>query len=65
MNDGDLVRAVQTGDSASLTILYRRHVKGVWRYFDARLPRDRQVTEDLVSETFLAAIRTIQAFDPK
>lgn len=65
MNDGDLMRAVQGGDGASLTILYRRYVKTVWRYLDTHLPGNRQGTEDLVSETFLAAIRGIQTFDPR
>jgi RNA polymerase sigma-70 factor (ECF subfamily) len=65
MHDADLIRAVQGGDRASLTVLYRRHVAGVWRYVSARLPRDRQATEDVVSETFLAAIRTVQTFDPR
>jgi RNA polymerase sigma-70 factor (ECF subfamily) len=65
MNDVDLIRAIQGGDSASLTILYQRYVKGVWRYLDTHLLRKRQATEDLVSETFIAAIRTIHTFDPK
>ena len=65
MNDGDLVRAVQRGDSASLTILYQRYVKAVWRYLHLRLLRDEHGTEELVSETFLAAIRTIHAIDPE
>ncbi len=64
MNDGDLVRAVQGGDRHALTILYERYVRAVWRYAHARL-HDQQETEDLVSETFLAAIRTIDGFDPQ
>ena len=32
MNDGDLIRAVQGGDRASLTTLYGRYVREVWRY---------------------------------
>ena len=65
MNDGDLVRAIQDGDLASLTTLYQRHVYGVWRYVHAHLSRDVEETEDVVSETFLAAIRTIRTFDPQ
>jgi len=65
MNDGDLVRAIQDGDRASLTTLYKRHVYGVWRYVHARLSRDFEETEDVVSETFLAAIRTVRTFDPQ
>jgi RNA polymerase sigma-70 factor, ECF subfamily len=65
MNDGDLIRAVQAGDRASFTILYQRYVKGVWRYMHLHLSRDHQAAEDVVSETFLAAIRTIGTFDPR
>ena len=65
MNDGDLVRAIQDGDRASLTTLYQRHVYAVWRYVHARLSGDIEGTEDVVSETFLAAIRTIRTFDPQ
>jgi RNA polymerase sigma-70 factor (ECF subfamily) len=65
MKDGDLIRAVQGGDRGSLTILYQRYVKGIWRYVHAHLSRHREATDDLVSETFLAAIRTIGTFDPE
>lgn len=63
MNDRDLVRAIQGGDGDALTILYERYVRAVWRYIDSNVPRTH--TEDLVSEVFLAALRTIQTFDPQ
>ncbi|MGA2061246.1 MAG: sigma-70 family RNA polymerase sigma factor [Thermoguttaceae bacterium] len=63
MNDGELIRAVQLGDRTSLTILYQRYLSGVWRYLHAHLARDREEAEDLVSETFLTAIRNIQTYD--
>lgn len=63
MNDGELIRAVQLGDRTSLTILYHRYLSGVWRYLHAHLAQDREAAEDLVSETFLTAIRNIQAYD--
>ena len=65
MNDGELIRAVQSGDRKSLTILYQRYLSGVWRYLHAHLAWDREAAEDLVSETFLTAIRNIQAYDSK
>ena len=37
----------------------------MWRYGYARLSRDREAADDLVSETFLAAIRAIGSFDPR
>jgi RNA polymerase sigma-70 factor, ECF subfamily len=64
MNDTDLIRAVQAGDRAAMAILYERYVNGVWRYVHSQLSRDREAAEDLVSETFLAAIRTVGTFDP-
>lgn len=63
MSDAELIRAIQEGDSTSLTTLYQRHVGGVWRYVHAQLVWDRDGTEDVVSETFLAAIRNVAAFD--
>lgn len=65
MNDADLIRAIQGADRASLTTLYQRYVHGVWRYVYTHLSRDRDATDDLVSETFLAAIRSIRTFDPE
>jgi len=63
MNDGDLIRAVQKDDPASLTTLYQRYLGGVWRFLHTHLSHDPAATEDLVSETFLAAIGSIQTYD--
>ena len=63
MNDGDLVRAVQSGDRAALTTLYQRYLGGVWRFAHAHLPRNPATVEDLVSETFLAAIQSVRTYD--
>lgn len=65
MSDAELIRAIQAGDPAALTALYQRHVQGVWRYVHARLSWDHEGTEDVVSETFLAAIRNAPTFDPE
>jgi RNA polymerase sigma-70 factor, ECF subfamily len=63
MNDGDLIRYVQRADRAALTVLYQRYLGGVWRYLHAHLSRDPATVEDVVSETFLAAIQSIQTYD--
>jgi RNA polymerase sigma-70 factor, ECF subfamily len=63
MNDGDLVRAVKNGDRAALTTLYQRYLGGVWRFAHAHLPRNRATVEDLVSETFLAAIQSVRTYN--
>ena len=63
MNDGDLIRAVQNSDRAALTTLYQRYLGGVWRFAHAHLPRNGAIVEDLVSETFLAAIQSVRTYD--
>lgn len=65
MNDAELIRAIQGGDRDSLTALYQRYLSGIWRYFHAHLSWNRETAEDLVSETFLTAIRTLSNYDPE
>ncbi len=40
--------------------LYRRYAPVVWRYVFARLRRDTHAGQDVLSETFLAAIRSLR-----
>ncbi|MFO8012632.1 MAG: sigma-70 family RNA polymerase sigma factor [Phycisphaerae bacterium] len=65
MTDADLIRAVQSGDKAALDTLYRRYLPSVWRYAFARLQGDTAAAEDVVSETFLAAVRRIGRLKPE
>lgn len=65
MNDDEIIQAVQGGDQAALGVLYNRYFPSVWRYVCARLGRNQQDVEDVVSETFVAAIRGIDRFDPQ
>jgi len=65
MNDAQLIRAIQSGDEAALESLYRRYLPPVWRYACARLAGDQSAAEDVVSETFLAAVRQIGRLDPE
>ncbi len=65
MTDADLIRAVQAGDAAALDTLYRRYLPSVWRYAFARLFGDAGAAEDVVSETFLAAVRRIGRLKPE
>ncbi len=53
-----LVGAAQRGDQLAFGQLYARHVDVVFRYVLARVA-DRQLAEDLTSETFLRAWRRI------
>ncbi|MEV0065515.1 sigma-70 family RNA polymerase sigma factor [Amycolatopsis sp. NPDC050768] len=54
----DLVREAQEGDSSAFGKLYDRYVDVVYRYALFRLG-DRELAEDVTSETFLRALRRI------
>jgi RNA polymerase sigma-70 factor (ECF subfamily) len=54
----ELVRAAQEGDSSAFGNLYDRYVDVVYRYALFRLG-DRDLAEDVTSETFLRALRRI------
>jgi RNA polymerase sigma-70 factor (ECF subfamily) len=57
----DLVARAQAGDAEAFGALYDRYVDLVYRYVFYRVA-SRQLTEDLVSETFLRALRRIGSF---
>ena len=63
--DCELIRAVQAGDSSALSALYRRYLPTVWRYVYWRVGRHRHLAEDVVSETFLAAVGQLRELDPE
>jgi RNA polymerase sigma-70 factor, ECF subfamily len=54
----DLVHAAQTGDRGAFAELYDRYVDVVFRYVLFRVG-DRELAEDVTSETFLRALRRI------
>jgi RNA polymerase sigma-70 factor (ECF subfamily) len=54
----DLVRAAQGGDTVAFGALYDRYVDIVFRYVLFRVG-DRELAEDVTSETFLRALRRI------
>jgi RNA polymerase sigma-70 factor (ECF subfamily) len=56
-----LVRRAQDGDAEAFGQLYDRYADQVYRYLAYRLP-NRQLAEDLTSETFLRALRRIGSF---
>ena len=65
ISDADLVRSVQGGSDPALQMLYQRYLHVVWRYVYVRARRDENVVEDIVSDTFLAAIRGLRDLDPE
>ncbi|WP_443217770.1 sigma-70 family RNA polymerase sigma factor [Saccharothrix sp. CCNWYY140] len=54
----ELVRAAQAGDTDAFGLLYDRYVDVVYRYVLFRVG-DRTLAEDVTSETFLRALRSI------
>ena len=57
--DQELIRRVREGDSGAVAELYDRYAPVVWRYVYARM-RDTHAGQDVLSETFLAAIRGLR-----
>ncbi|WP_407691187.1 RNA polymerase sigma factor [Saccharopolyspora mangrovi] len=53
-----LVTAAQAGDRGAFATLYQTYAPGLHRYLQARL-RNQAVAEDLASETFLRALRSL------
>ena len=57
----DLVARSQQGDGEAFGLLYDRYVDVIYRYIYYRVA-NATLTEDLVSETFLRALRRIDSF---
>lgn len=56
----ELVRAAQEGDRGAFALLYDKYVDAVFRYVLFRVG-DRELAEDVTSETFLRALRRISS----
>jgi RNA polymerase sigma-70 factor (ECF subfamily) len=54
-----LVKAAQEGDTEAFGVLYDKYVDMVFRYVLFRVGGDRAFAEDVTSETFLRALRSI------
>ena len=54
-----LVKAAQQGDTDAFGVLYDKYVDMVFRYVLFRVGGDRAFAEDVTSETFLRALRSI------
>ncbi|SDL59608.1 sigma-70 family RNA polymerase sigma factor [Lentzea albidocapillata] len=54
-----LVKAAQEGDTGAFGVLYDKYVDMVFRYVLFRVGGDRAFAEDVTSETFLRALRSI------
>jgi RNA polymerase sigma-70 factor (ECF subfamily) len=56
--DQELIQRIRAGDPDAVGELYGRYSSMVWRYVYARM-RDEHASQDVLSETFLAAIRSL------
>jgi len=63
-SDAQLLRLMQMGDSRAWQELYQRYLPSAWR-LAWQLVGDRQVAEDLVSESLLALCRKASELDPE
>ena len=62
--DHELMRRIREGDSDAVAELYERYAPAVWRYVFARMRPDIHAGQDVLSETFLAAIRSLKNGKP-
>ena len=63
-DDAGLVRAAAAGDAAAFGVLYDRHFTAVYRYAFLRV-RDRMEAEDVTSEAFMRALRSLHRYEPR
>lgn len=62
-SDDELIRRIRSSDRKALATLYGRYLPTVWRYVHAQLRGDESASRDVVSETFLHAVRSRGSFD--
>lgn len=62
MNDAEIIAAVQSGDTDKFGLLYDTYFPRIFAYLFYRT-RNRATAEDLVSTTFLKAVKGIGKFD--
>ena len=65
MTDTELIQAIRAGDETALEAIYHRYLPSVWRYACSQLAGNVPSAEDVVSETFLAAVRQIRGLRPE
>lgn len=62
MNDQALIQAAKT-DISAFTPLYEKYVKVLFRYCYYRSGRNKELAEDITSETFVKAIEKFHTFE--
>ncbi len=62
-SDGELLKAIHSGDEAAFAALYRSRQAGIFR-FALQMCGSQVLAEDVTQEVFLVLIRETHAFDP-
>jgi RNA polymerase sigma factor (sigma-70 family) len=64
-SDGDLLGRVRAGDTRAFDTLVRRHLEPAVRLATRLLGGDDAAGEDVVQDSFIAVLESVDAFDPK
>ena len=59
-----LRNAVLSGDDSAWKVLYERYFASVYGYVQRRTPQQSELTEDIVQECWLVAVRRMRHFSP-
>jgi RNA polymerase sigma-70 factor (ECF subfamily) len=60
--DADMLKRLQDGDRTAMAELYDRYFDRVYSLVFNQVDRNRDVAEDIVQETFLAALKSAKSF---
>lgn len=63
-DDGSVLRAAAAGDMAALERFYEDHVDGLYAFVYYRAGGDPTLAEDIVQDTFAAALDRLEDYDP-
>lgn len=62
MDDNDIIKAVQNGDSESFSLLVEKYHNHLLNFI-YRIVRDENIVEDIGQEVFLSIYRSLKSFD--
>jgi RNA polymerase sigma-70 factor, ECF subfamily len=65
LDDRHLRQRVLAGDRAAAGALFERHVDLLYEFVHYRLGGDRAAVEDVVADTFLVALESLESFDER
>ena len=65
LDDELMWKRLLRGEASALERFYQAHVDGLYAFVFYRVGRDAAIAEDVVQETFLAALADLRAYDPE